>query len=82
MLAQSGKRFCKNIKCRYQQCVKNEDKDVHLLPCFADRWSVAKRLLFFHFFELCGVTKIFQHPFIIAPIVAHFDRHFKKNFGF
>jgi hypothetical protein len=29
--------------------MKNEDKDVHLLPSSADGWAVAERLLFFHF---------------------------------
>jgi hypothetical protein len=81
--------FCKKIKRGNQKRVKNEDKDVHLLPSFADWWAVADGLLLLHFFYfldtinrkiwnlesgiLSRVTKIFQHSLIIAPIIADFD---------
>jgi hypothetical protein len=42
--------FCKKVKRSNQKRVKNEDKDVHLLPSFADRWTVADGLLLLHFF--------------------------------
>jgi hypothetical protein len=38
------------VKRGNQQRVKNDDKDVHLLPSFADWWAVADGLLLLHFF--------------------------------
>ncbi len=40
----SRKRLRQNIKCRHHEQVKNEDKNVHLSPCFEER-----RLLIFYF---------------------------------
>jgi hypothetical protein len=50
------KMLCKKIKRGNQKRMKNEDKDVHLLPSFADWWAVADGLLLLHFFYFLDTT--------------------------